>query len=180
MSYSKIFKLGHELTVLPVNSAECAMGNYNSFKSRLEKIKNSLESFNLGRYYYSLEIFEELLVHSDVKSFLQNRYDELNNARDDNQKLVYDGLENQDFKNLFKLGVAIGQIQLNSMSNILDEETYSMIESMLKDLLKENVFPLFVEEEFRDYIKNNFTIPMNESEIINLIKRITQWLTYSN
>ena len=56
MTLKNIFTLGYEINLLPFNSSECAMGNLNIFKVRLNQVKTILDNIGFGELYEDLEI----------------------------------------------------------------------------------------------------------------------------
>ncbi len=123
--FSEIFDLGYELTLLPINSSECAMGDSIRFIARLDKINDQVS------------------------------------------------------RNVFKLGFAIGKIQLYSLKEIMNEErkkTYELVQSLIRDLKIKNSLFQIVEKWLADFDMIDFFIPMKEGEVLELKSKIERVL----
>jgi len=177
--FSEIFDLGYELTLLPINSSECAMGDSIRFIARLDKIDKILELFNLSNISEPMKVFEEITLCTDVNKFLKEKFNILTNAGDEVQVLVYDALNDQVSRNVFKLGVAIGKIQLYSLKEIMNEErkkTYELVQSLIRDLKIKNPLFQIVEKWLADFDMIDFFIPMKEGEVLELKSKIERVL----
>ncbi len=173
--YSEAFNLGCELVLLPINSAECAMGNSILFKARLERIKKMLGILGLEVIYDSLKMFEDIPNRADISNFLKEKFDTLNNTRDKIQTLIDDSLKDQILRTVFNLGVAIGQIQMHSLEEVVSEESreiFVLIQSLISDLELENNLFQIVKKWLTDYDMIDFVIPMREKEVLELKNKI--------
>lgn len=174
---STLFELGYMLNLLPIYTSECAKGESDIFQKRLEAVEKLLMNLDMEPINFSLKIFEKLLITSDPINFIQNKYDNFNKARDVCQKLVYQTLNQKVQKNAFKLGVAVGQYQINTVAENVPYNDISTTHLLIKELLSEVFEDIFLPEhithEMNQY-QNNAT-PLTEYEVLELKDKIVHW-----
>ena len=174
-----VFELGYEIYLLPSNSAECVAGNYNKFRSRLTKIKSSLEVLGLGQLYEELIIFQELMRVHDIKAFIKNNFDEFNEVRDLSELIIHDSLHNEVIKKTFKLGVVIAQYLLAVAGNVNLEDIRKLAKNvkwMMMELLEMNVFSKDKEKKILNFTWDK-NVPKSKATVLELKNKIVQWIS---
>ncbi len=112
MKFLDIFERGYGLTLLPINSSTCRMGEKSEFQADLGNVSKYLEKLGVLKAYDFLVIFENLLNVLDISTFITENYSKFIEARDSCQNLVLDALKDEASKSVFTLGAAIGQYQV--------------------------------------------------------------------
>lgn len=173
-----LFELGNELTLLPIYSASCGIGEKDKFRANLGKVSKYLERLGALDAYDSLVIFEILLDAPDISTFITVNYSKFIEARDSCQNLVHDALKDEVGKLVFKLGAAIGQYQVLVGMESKNEELEKMkflIKLSIIELIQEHQFPLF---ELDNYHEANML--KSEQDVLILKMKISEWLLKSS